>query len=311
MERLIPADSDDDIIDLLKTTGLSALNFFSSVKSQAISKLEVAKRPEHVVNLARQTQFQIGATTEILERLASSNAASKLEGDLTTAVEREMSLAAKAIEDASARLQSLLAKGGDLNVHAAILHAAVALTTAIQYLIKCATDSQNEIVSQNKGAQTTTAFYKKNNKWTEGLISAAHSVASSTVHLVSTADGLVQSTQSWEQVVVAAQDVGVSTTQLVAAARVKATAYSKTQERLEKAAVSVREATKLVVKAAKDASKVSAENQARQELGSMSKHEAKVKEMEQQVKILELEKALSTARYTLGEMRKQNYHEEE
>ncbi len=311
MERLIAADSDDDIIDLLKTTGFSALGFFSSVKSQAISKVEVSKRPEYVVNLGRQTQFQIGATVDILERLASSTAASKLEGDLTTAVEREMSLAAKAIEEAYAKLQNLLVKGGDLNVHAAILHAAVALTTAIQYLIKCATDSQNEIVAQNKGSQTTTAFYKKNNKWTAGLISAAHSVASSTVHLVATADGLVQSTQSWEQVVVAAQNVGVSTTQLVAAARVKAAAYSKTQEKLEHAAVSVREATKLVVKAAKDASKMSAENQARQDVGSMNSHEAKVKEMEQQVKILELEKSLSTARYTLGEMRKSNYHENE
>ena len=310
MERLIPVDSDDDIIDILSKTGHSALTFFSSVKADKLVHVQPSGRAEHIVNLARQTQFQIGSTTEILERLVSVSSKSKLEGDLSTAVETEMARAAKAIEEASARLQALILKGGEMNVHSAILQAAVALTTAITHLIKCATDSQNEIVSQNKGGQTTTAFYKKNNKWTEGLISAAHSVASSTVHLVSTADGLVQSTQSWEQVVVAAQDVGVSTTQLVAAARVKAQAYSKTQDRLEKAAVAVREATKLVVKAAKDASKLSAENQARQEVGSMSKHEAKVKEMEQQVKILELEKSLSTARYTLGEMRKQNYHEE-
>ncbi|KAJ3363092.1 sla2 Src-like adaptor 2 [Kappamyces sp. JEL0680] len=308
MERLMPVDSDDDIVEIFKKAGLATLNFFASVKSQSLNQIPAAARSEHVLNLSRQSQYQIGEATEIVEKLVSST--SKLEGDLSTAVEREMAHAAKAIEEAAAKLQGLLARGGDLHVHGAILHAAVALTTAISHLIKCATDSQNEIVAQNKGAQTTTAFYKKNNKWTEGLISAAHSVASSTVFLVGTADGLVQSTHSWEQLVVAAQDVGVATTQLVAAARVKAAAYSKTQDKLEQAAVAVREATKLVVKAAKDASKLSAESQARQEIGSMSKHEAKVKEMEQQVKILELEKALSTARFTLGEMRKQNYHEE-
>jgi hypothetical protein len=97
---------------------------------------------------------------------------------------------------------------------------------------------------------------------------------------------------------------------LVAAARVKATLYSKTQDRLEQAAVAVREATKLLMKAAKDASKLSAEKEARDTVGKMSKHEAKVKEMEQQVRILELEKLLNTARYTLGEMRKAGYHEE-
>jgi hypothetical protein len=41
----------------------------------------------------------------------------------------------------------------------------------------------------------------------------------------------------------------------------------------------------------------------------MAKHEIKIKEMEQQVNILLLEKELSTARYTLGEIRKQTYKE--
>jgi hypothetical protein len=306
---MIPENSDEDIIATLRKLGSTILDFFAKVKSSNISQVPDQKRPEYILNLARESHHQISEITPILDLCTSSS--TKLEGDLTTAVESEMAKAARAIEEASLKLQQLMQRQGpDLHVHGAILQAAMALTTAIGYLIKCATDSQNEIVSMNKGTQTTTAFYKKNNKWTEGLISAAHSVASSTVHLVSMADGLVQSTSSWEQVVVAAQDVGVSTTQLVAAARVKATAYSKTQDRLEKAAVSVREATKLVVKAAKDASKLDAESQAKTQVGSMSKHEAKVMEMEQQVKILELEKSLSTARYTLGEMRKQNYHEE-
>jgi huntingtin-interacting protein 1-related protein len=312
MERLAQEDEEaEQIISYLKQGGQATVNFFQQVKSAAMVFVDVQKKPEHIVNLARETQMQVGKLTPILEKIVGSKLQGKLEGDLADAVAREMTHAAKAIEEASKRLHELMARQGpNLNVHSAILQAAVAITTAISNLIKCATESQQEIVSQNKGSSTTTQFYKKNNKWTEGLISAAQSVATATVYLVEVADGLVQGTHSWEQLAVAAQDVGVSTTQLVAAARVKATLYSKTQDRLEQAALAVREATKLLVKAAKDASKLSAENQARETVGKMSKHEAKVKEMEQQVRILELEKLLGTARFTLGEMRKAGYHED-
>lgn len=107
---------------------------------------------------------------------------------------------------------------------------------------------------------TQGAFYKKNNKWTEGLISAAQAVANATVELVTIADGLVAGTKDLEELVVAAQEVSVATTQLVAASRVKAARgkrlkitffKGKTQDRLETAASAVREATKLLVKAAK------------------------------------------------------------
>ncbi|KAJ3274707.1 sla2 Src-like adaptor 2 [Terramyces sp. JEL0728] len=300
----------DEIHKSLALSGQATVQFFEKVKSAVLSQIPAQKKPEYIVNISRETQQQVSRATPLLEKIVGSKQ-NKIEGDLGDAVEGAMGAAARAIEEASKRLQALLqSQGPNLNVNSAILQAAIAITTAISNLIKCATASQQEIVAQNKGNASSTAFYKKNNKWTEGLISAAQSVATSTVYLVEVADGLVQGVKSWEQLVVAAQDVNVSTTQLVAASRVKATLYSKTQDRLEAAAVQVREATKLLVKAAKDASKLSAERDAREQVGKMSKHEAKVKEMEQQVKILELEKELQTARYTLGEMRKAGYHEE-
>ncbi|KAJ3310473.1 sla2 Src-like adaptor 2 [Boothiomyces sp. JEL0838] len=300
----------DEIHKSLGMTGQAAIQFFEKVKSAVLAQVPAQKKPEYIVNISRETQQQVSRATPLLEKIAGSKN-NKIEGDLGDAVESAMGAAFRAIEEAGKRLEALLqSQGPNLNVNSAILQAAIAITTAIANLIKCATASQQEIVAQNKGNATSTAFYKKNNKWTEGLISAAQSVSTSTVYLVEVADGLVQGTKSWEQLVVAAQDVNVSTTQLVAASRVKATLYSKTQDRLEAAAVQVREATKLLVKAAKDASKLSAERDAREQVGKMSKHEAKVKEMEQQVKILELEKELQTARYTLGEMRKAGYHEE-
>ena len=290
----------------------ATIDFFNQVKSASLALVPSNKQVERVIELSKGTQHAVGRVGPFIETLSKVNIES-IQGDLGDAVEREMGNAARAIQEAAARLEQLLAKnsGPDLNVNSAILHSAMAITTAIANLIRCATASQQEIVAHGKGSTTQGAFYKKNNKWTEGLISAAQSVAVATTYLVEVADGLVQGTHSWEQLVVAAQEVGVATTQLVAASRVKSIPFSKTQDRLEEAAQAVREATKLLVKAAKDASKLSAEKKAKEEVQNMTKHEAKVKEMEQQVKILELEKNLQTARYQLGEMRKQGYHLDE
>lgn len=266
----------------------------------------IADRPQYIINLAKTTNHQIGKVAGIIEKLVVYKFAGKGEKDLSVAVNTEMQNAANEIEKASARLALLMASQ-KVDVHAAILQSAIFLTTAIAYLIKCATDSQQEIVAKGKGSSTQGAYYKKNNKWTEGLISAAHSVAGCTTYLVETADGLVEGKNSLEQLVVAATETSVATTQLVAASRVKDS--GKTQDRLEEAASSVRQATKLLVKAAKDAAQVKAQVEIKS-IAGIGKHELKVQEMEAQVKILELEKSLQTARYQLGALRKDGYHQE-
>ncbi|KAH6570533.1 hypothetical protein BASA50_007272 [Batrachochytrium salamandrivorans] len=307
----------DNIIKMLRMGADATIDMFAQVKSTSMAAVASASQPDRIMELFRTTQTQLGRVTTVMETLVAGRLIDQGDvGDLADAVERSMGQAAQAIEAAAVRLQELLAlqaAGPDLHVHSAILHAAMAITSAIANLIRCATASQKEIATQGVSAtntSATTAFYKKNNKWTEGLISAAQAVAFATTDLVATADGLVQGSKSWEQLVVAAQEVGVATTQLVAAARVKAIPYSKTQDRLEAAAQAVREATKLLVKAAKEASKMSAEAAVQSDMRGLGKHDAKVKEMEQQVRILELEKDLQTARYQLGEMRKRAYHDE-
>ena len=92
---------------------------------------------------------------------------------------------------------------------------------------------RKEIVKEGRGSSSTTAFYKKNNRWTEGLISAAKAVASSTNILIETADGVLSGRNSPEQLIVASREVAASTAQLVAASRVKASFMSKTQDKLE------------------------------------------------------------------------------
>ncbi|KAJ3096498.1 sla2 Src-like adaptor 2 [Phlyctochytrium planicorne] len=309
------AKEDEAAEEIIRTVREGSLNgrvFFDRLKSVALASVEPSRRADHINELTRSSVIGLLGLNPLLEKLAPKASLENLGGDLGDAVEREMQAAARAIEEAARRLEELMARpGDDLHVNSAILKSAMALTNAIQQLIRCATACQQEIVSHGRGGSTVNAFYKKNNKWTEGLVSAAKAVAVATTHLVECADGLVKGTHSMEQLIVAAQEVDVATTQLVAASRVKAVAFSKVQDKLEDAAVAVRQATKLLVKAARDAAKLKSESQAREEIGRMGRHEMKIKEMEQQVKILELEKALNQARYKLGEIRKQGYADAE
>jgi hypothetical protein len=95
-------------------------------------------------------------------------------------------------------------------VHEAILDATMAIMNAINNLMQCATAAQHEIVAHGKGAGSNATFYKKNSRWTEGLISAAKAVAISTNILVDAADGVVHGTKSMEQLIVASNEVAES-----------------------------------------------------------------------------------------------------
>ena len=129
-----------------------------------------------------------------------------------------------------------------------------------------------------------TAFYKKHNRWTEGLISAAKAVASSTNTLIETADGVISGRNSPEQLIVASNDVAASTAQLVAASRVKASFMSKSQDKLESASKTVSSACRSLVRQVQEiiANKNKDENES-VDYAKLGDHEFKVKQMEQQV----------------------------
>ena len=186
----------------------------------------------------------------------------------------------------------------------------MAITSVIVRLIKATTDSQQEIVAQGKGSSSVQQFYKRDNRWTEGLISAAKAVAFATNLLIESADGVLSGTHSLEQLIVASNEVTAATAQLVAASRVKANLMSKTRERLELAAKAVTEACKALVRQVKA---VSAKQMVEEETDykNMAVLEFKRREMEQQVEILKLEKELGAARHRLGAMRRAGYHTDE
>lgn len=286
--RLASSDeASDKLVLVAKSAGDSGARFFMNLQSYNLVGSE---------DVALRNNASTGAALSNLSKLVEglvqrkSSAISKANGDIGDLVEREMSNAANAIEAATQRLQALMSRPKDsgrystldVHVHDAILEAALAITSAIGRLIKAATDSQQEIVDQGRGSSSVQQFYKRNNRWTEGLISAAKSVAFATTLMIESADGVISGTHSLEQLIVASNEVSAATAQLVAASRVKASLMSKTQERLEVAARAVTEACKALVRQVKA---ISAKEGADESVDykAMAAHEFKVREMEQQV----------------------------
>ncbi|KAF6766627.1 cytoskeleton assembly control protein [Ephemerocybe angulata] len=314
-------DAVDKIINVAKNAGDVGIRFFENLQSYKMDLLQPSQRKEVSMRNNSQTRDALTKLSEIVEGLvakgSSSGAVARANGDLGDLVEQEMLSASRAIEAATERLQQLMSRpkdsrfsAVDLQVHDSILAAAMGITNAIGRLIKAATDSQQEIVAQGRGSSSMQQFYKRNNRWTEGLISAAKAVAFATNLLIESADGVLSGTHSLEQLIVASNEVAAATAQLVAASRVKANLMSNTQVRLEAAAKAVTEACKALVRQVKAISARQSQEE-NVDYKNMAVLEFKRREMEQQVDILRLEKDLGAARHRLGAMRRAGYHTDE
>lgn len=281
-------DAADKIVSTGRSTGDVLLRFFSNLQSYRLAGVAPAQRRDVVARQNMEARGALGNLSSVVEGMvkAGDSMLATANGDIGDIVEREMMNAASAIEAATQRLQALLSRprdsgrfsATDLQVHDAILEASLAITRAIGGLIKAATDSQQEIVAMGKGSSTNQQFYKKNNRWTEGLISAARAVAFATTMLIESADGVITGSHSLEQLIVASNEVSAATAQLVAASRVKAEFMSKTQDRLERAAKAVTEACKALVRQVKIITDKQM-NQGETDYSTMATHEFKVKEV--------------------------------
>ncbi|PCH00512.1 ENTH/VHS [Penicillium occitanis (nom. inval.)] len=307
----------DQLVNAARKPAQATIRFLRGLQSFRLEGLEPLQKTDVVINNNLEVQRDLQTLSKFVDTFAPKGSKLSTSGDLGDLVDQELEKAANAIDAAVERLARLRKKPRDgyttyeLRVNDTILEAALAITNAIAELIKAATESQQEIVREGRGSSSRTAFYKKNNRWTEGLISAAKAVATSTNRLIETADGVISGRNSPEQLIVASNDVAASTAQLVAASRVKATFMSKTQERLETASKAVGAACRSLVRQVQAiiAEKNKDEGES-VDYSKLSGHEFKVREMEQQVEILQLENALSRARTRLGEMRKISYQEE-
>ncbi|KAF2643345.1 ANTH domain-containing protein [Massarina eburnea CBS 473.64] len=307
----------DALINAARLSATATVKFFRNVQSVRVYGLDEDGKFGVVVNNNAEVLRNLQSLSKLADAFAPKSKITSASGDLGDLVDNELTKAANAIAAAAERLAKLKNKPRDqfstyeLKIHDSIVEAAIAVTNAIANLIKAATASQQEIVREGKGSMTSTQFYKKHNRWTEGLISAAKAVASSTNTLIETADGVISGRNSPEQLIVASNDVAASTAQLVAASRVKASFMSKTQDNLENASKTVTAACRSLVRQVQAI--IAQKNKDDGEAVDYSKlgdHEFKVRQMEQQVEILQLENSLSAARSRLGEMRKLSYLEE-
>ncbi|CAG81861.1 ANTH domain-domain-containing protein [Yarrowia lipolytica] len=321
LTRLAKDDaSADALVNFARESAEATERNFIGLLSEIIEDFPLDDKMERVITLNMNVQTALQHLTKLAERMAPKTNIN-MSGDLGDLVEREMAKAADAIAAASAKLGDLLKfnqsdplkSTTDLQLHEAAIQAAQAVINAIAALIRAATDAQNEIVAQGRGTSSRAQFYKKNNKWTEGLISAAKSVAASTNILIEKADGTLRRTSGLEELIVASNNVAASTAQLVAASRVKATFMSKTQDKLEECSKVVTSACRNLVKQVQEIlNKKFGELDEKVDYAALSKHEFKTTEMEQQVEILKLENDLQGARKRLGQMRKVAYlHQDE
>ncbi|KAI1176397.1 ANTH domain-containing protein [Nemania sp. FL0916] len=307
----------DQLMNGARVAAQSAVKFFRGLQSFRLEGMDPIQKTDVVINSNNDVQMNLQKLNKLVETFAPGfGRLVNNKGDLGEIVDNELSKAADAIAAAAARLAKLRNKPRDgystyeLKVNDTILDAAMAITNAIAQLIKAATATQQEIVQAGRGSSSRTAFYKKNNRWTEGLISAAKAVAASTNTLIETADGVISNRNSPEQLIVASNDVAASTAQLVAASRVKAGFMSKSQESLEQASKAVGAACRSLVRQVQNMIKDRNQEDEAVDYSKLGAHEFKVREMEQQVEILQLENSLSAARHRLGEMRKISYQEE-
>ncbi|KAL6409908.1 Endocytosis protein-like protein [Ilyonectria robusta] len=307
----------DSLMNGARQSAQSTVQFFRGLQSFRLEGMDPIQKTDVVINSNNDVQRDLQKLNKLVEVFAPGfGKLMNKKGDLGDLVDQELSKAADAIAAAAARLAKLKNKPRDgystyeLKVHDSILDAATAITNAITQLIQAATLTQQEIVQAGQGSSTRTAFYKKNNRWTEGLISAAKAVASSTNTLIETADGVISNRNSPEQLIVASNDVAASTAQLVAASRVKAGFMSKSQGKLEQASKAVGAACRGLVRQVQTMIKERSLEEDQVDYSTLGAHEFKVREMEQQVEILQLENSLSAARHRLGEMRKISYQEE-
>uniref|UniRef100_A0A182J915 I/LWEQ domain-containing protein n=1 Tax=Anopheles atroparvus TaxID=41427 RepID=A0A182J915_ANOAO len=297
-------ESGERIAEEIKTLGLSITHLFQALQKTSESSMV----SERITDLKQKLE----EVTTMIVALGKQTDGTENLGDM---VETELSSMDKAIEEAAAQIQEMLSKsrasdsGIKLEVNEKILDACTSLMHAIRVLVQKSRLLQSEIVALGKGSASAKEFYKRNHQWTEGLISAAKSVAQGANFLVTAANKTVAGGAKHQlDLVVAAQEIAACTAQLVVASRVKAPRSSTNLSALGTASKNVTQATGIVVATAKDCSQRLEDSQDL-DLGTLTVHQAKTKEMEIQVKVLELEQALQVERMRLASFRKKNYHQ--
>ncbi|GAB0092057.1 hypothetical protein DMENIID0001_070120 [Sergentomyia squamirostris] len=285
-------------------------NWYNKHHVTLFEKLLSSQDSDSVSACLEEVKAGLQAITDKIGALSKKLDPTENIGDM---FECELASMDKAIEEAANRIEEMLSasrasdSGVKLEVNEKILDACTTLMKAIRVLVQKSRLVQGEIVAVGRGTATAKEFYKRNHQWTEGLISAAKSVAQGANFLVTAANKAVSGEAKHQlDLVVAAQEIAASTTQLVVASRVKAPRGSSNLSALGTASKGVTQSTAAVVATAKDCTKRLEDSQDL-DLEKLTVHQAKRMEMELKVRVLELEQSLQAERLLLAAFRRKNY----
>lgn len=297
---LLGENDSESIASMAKKCAREAEFFFEDLLSENLMPYDDEGKTDVVINSNVNFQEKLQHLTTTIEKVLQSAPQNK---------NKEQDPHSQLIATADAIVKSSQPLRITPNVPKPLLTLALAIIDAVVALVQAAVQCQNEIATTTN--TPLSQFYKKNSRWTEGLISAAKAVGGATDILISTAGELVTDDKegSPERFAVAAKEVAASTIQLVAASRVKSGVHSKAQEKLEECSRAVTEACKELGHTV--LVKYNSEAQDDQPMEFTSEHQLKTVEMEQQVEILHLEQSLNIARKKLGEIRKHAYFTEQ
>jgi len=190
------------------------------------------------------------------------------------------------------------------DISEAIWDAAMAIAQATGQLVQTAAVAQQD---RTKLKQTEGSKYHTDPTWSQGLVSAAQSVAAAVQQLVKSANNAATGTSEEEELIVSARAVATATAHLVSASRAKADPNTETQRKLRTAAKAVTDATSSLVSAATTAAEFNRPEEV-VEIPDFSSAKGKVLELEQEMKIKIFEKDLEQARKQLLGLRKQRYN---
>lgn len=194
------------------------------------------------------------------------------------------------------------------SVHSSIVNVVERMTVAVGTLIEQAIKTQKEFEAKGRKTLGEDEFYKKHSEWTNGLISAAYSVAHSTALLVEMADGLIKGIKSVNHLIAASNGVAAATAQLVTASRVGSASFESLEcPLLEESCSTVVDANKNLIKAIADLGINLNDETESENLLHSSVISMKVDELERQARVLSLERQLGMAREGLANLRKAAY----
>ncbi|RPA81781.1 hypothetical protein BJ508DRAFT_414495 [Ascobolus immersus RN42] len=192
----------------------------------------------------------------------------------------------------------------ELALSSKIVQLAMDITNNVAKLLEKAAMTNDQVSGDKFAVATSARNYSLSRDWSNGFVSASKAIAGAISVLISVADGVLKAENDIEQLDVATQNVVSATTQLVVAARVKLTPNSSLRLDLENVAAAVISSCRLLHAQIRE--RLESAQSSNPEL-SMTSYELKVAEMDQQVRIVQLETALESARIKLGQLRKLSY----